>query len=131
MGALQLGTTFTKVLLLLSLLEGHNWTRAESISLSGLIIDRPKIRVASYRLRSTDPNSIREELSCSSRAGSDSRKNCDQLIKFENGQGLGQDGDEAKEWSVPPNVTELTIECSSKSGPVEWDYQGKGVRSPI
>lgn len=90
-------------------------------------MDRPKIRVSSYRLQNLNPNRIMEEgVACGE------GNNCDDLIKIGGGDEaknrLGQDTDEIKEWSVPPNATQVTLQCSSKSGPIEWDYQGKGVR---
>lgn len=99
----------------------------KSIPFTGLIMDRPKIRVSSYRLQNLNPNRIMEEgVACGE------GNNCDDLIKIGGGDEaknrLGQDTDEIKEWSVPPNATQVTLQCSSKSGPIEWDYQGKGVR---
>jgi hypothetical protein len=133
---------FVRILALLLLLDCSWITGAEFlpfedrqaksvISFNGLMLDRPKIRVLSYRVRNFNPNSITEEVSASCRQG---KSNCDELVILDQQQQqyrLGQDNDETKEWSIPPNVTHLTLLCSSKSGPVEWDYQGKGVSKLI
>jgi len=104
----------------------------------GIILDRPKISILSYRSRSSDPWIISDELGCSSVLASNGGRSssfCDDVeVDLERNHSgsqnvrLGQGSDEEPEWFVPPNVTQITVKCSSKTGPVEWDYSGLGVR---
>jgi hypothetical protein len=98
----------------------------------GIILDRPKISILSYRVRNTDPWIIQDELSCSTSLAGGRASHCDDVVELERAGPsplrLGQGPDEEPEWTVPPNVTQIMAKCWSKTGPVQWDYEGNGVQ---
>lgn len=89
----------------------------------GMILDIPKIRVLRYKVRNIDPSVVSDELECDNDA-------CGNIVEPPlNKLNLGTNSaKEANEWSIPANVTQLVIECKSRSGVVEWEYDGSGVR---
>lgn len=88
----------------------------------GVILDIPKIRVLRYKVRNNDPNVVSDELDCDN-------GECGDIVEPPaNKLHLGTNSaKESNEWSVPANVTQLAIECKSRSGVVEWEYEGNGV----
>jgi len=92
----------------------------DTISAARLIVDSPKIRLVSYHVKNEDPFAIKDELHCE-------KGECSEIVEPPKDIKLGEAEDEINEWIVRPNVTKMVIECRSKSGVVEWDYDGKGV----
>lgn len=92
------------------------------IGAGGVILDIPKIRVLRYKVRSSDPHVVSDELDCEN-------GECGDIVEPPlNKLHLGTNSaKEANEWAIPANVTQLVIECKSRSGVVEWEYEGNGV----
>lgn len=88
----------------------------------GVILDIPRIRVHSYKVRNSDPNVVSDELDCE-------HGECGEIVEPPSTKlHLGTNsGKEINEWTLPANVTQLVIECKSRSGVVEWEYEGNGV----
>lgn len=88
----------------------------------GVLLDIPKVRVLRYKVKNTQANVVSDELDCENRECGDIIE--PPLNKFLLGSNSAK---EAGDWSLPPNVTQIVFECKSRSGPVEWEYEGNGV----